>query len=256
MDLFKEKFERVEQKYLLNTEQYRAVLGDIGKMTLPDEYGQSRICNVYYDTPDWQIIRRSIEKPDYKEKLRLRCYGEPDSGSTAFVEIKKKYKGIVYKRRVAMTYSEASTYLSGESQVQKASQITREIDYFIGHYKGLHPAMLISYNRTAFYTSDGSGFRVTFDSDIIWRTNDLDMTKSIEGSRLLTPGVYLMEIKIPCAMPLWMSHILDKYRVYPTSFSKYGKAYCEMISKPVSKDMHSAILCRSTKNNKEGELSA
>ncbi len=263
MELFKERFERIEQKYLMTEAQYRSVLNDISGMISPDEFGESRICNIYYDTPDWRIVRKSLEKPVYKEKLRLRCYGEPDAGSTAFVEIKKKFKGVVYKRRASMKFSEAAAYLSGKASPPKPCQITREIDSFINHYPGLHPAMLISYYRTAFYGKDDSEFRVTFDSNIMWRSRDVDLTRGAEGRLQLEPGTYLMEIKIPGAMPLWMSRVLDKYRVFPSSFSKYGRAYCDMISKAAAKASDSAgNMCLKSKNNennetnKEGELSA
>lgn len=228
MGKFKQKFERREQKYLLNAAQYREVLAAVTELTTPDKYGRSRICNIYYDTPDWRVIRRSLDKPVYKEKLRLRTYGVPDGDSRAFVEIKKKYKGIVYKRRIDMKYNEAVAYLSGTAPAPAPCQISREIDWFVASYPGLRPAMLISYERIALYGREDGEFRVTFDTDIMWRTTALDLTRGVEGRQLLPEGYCLMEVKMQGAMPLWMAEILDRFRVYPVSYSKYGEAYLEM----------------------------
>ena len=225
---FKHHFKRRELKYLLTDEQYRGLMDEIEHRTVPDDWGESRICNIYYDTPDFRVIRNSLEKPKYKQKLRLRTYGEPSDGSTAFVEIKKKYKGVVYKRRVDMRYDEAVGYLGGEPPPAPC-QITREIDWFVNSHESLAPAMLISYFRTALYCRDDPELRITFDRKIMWRRDQLDLRMGVEGRELLGKGQYLMEIKIPGAIPLWLSALLEKYKIYPTSFSKYGRAYCDMM---------------------------
>ena len=142
-------FKRKELKYLLDTEQYGVVLSLLdGRMKL-DEYGHSVICSLYFDTPDYRLIRTSMQKPPYKEKLRLRTYGTPTDGSIAFAEIKKKYKGIVYKRRVMLPYADALGWLTGGRGYPEPCQISREIDYFRSYYEGLHPTMFLSYEREA-----------------------------------------------------------------------------------------------------------
>ncbi len=65
-------FRRVEKKYLLNMEQYERLRVALRDYIVPDDYPKSTICNVYYDTPDYLLISRSLEKPVYKEKFRLR----------------------------------------------------------------------------------------------------------------------------------------------------------------------------------------
>lgn len=226
---FKQKFERLEQKYLLTDAQRAALEVALDGRFVPDEYGESRICSLYYDTPDYRLIRRSLDKPIYKEKLRLRTYGVPDGGSMAFAEIKKKYRGIVYKRRVGMTYTEAQRFLGRDAPPPEVTQISREIDRMFELYPGLRPAMLIAYDRTALFGADDHELRLTFDRAITWRTDDLDISHGADGHRLLPPGLELMELKVPCAVPLWLSHELDKLGIYPISFSKYGEAYRHMI---------------------------
>lgn len=224
-------FMRYELKYLVTSEQRQAITDLAENYMRPDEFGKSTICSVYYDTPDMRLIRRSIEKPIYKEKLRMRSYGIPDAGDKVFVELKKKYKEVVYKRRVSMTEEQAEKYLSGKTEVPKHSQITSELDYFLTFYQNIMPSVFISCERSAFFGKDDSNLRITFDSDILWRDYDLSLLSGIYGKPLLGAGQSLMEIKISGAMPLWLSHKLSELGIYKVNFSKYGNAYMAMQKK-------------------------
>lgn len=227
MSQYQGTFKRYEKKYLLSEKKYRMLRQKLQNRLNIDKYGKVTICNIYFDTPDSLLIRTSLDKPVYKEKLRLRSYGTPSKGDQVFIELKKKYKGIVYKRRVDMELADAERYLYESVPPKKASQITREIDWVMNYYEGLVPAMYISYNRIAMYGVEDSQLRVTFDSSIIWRTEQLNLSAGVWGNQLLEEGQRLMEIKIPGAMPLWLSHILDDLELYPVSFSKYGRGYQE-----------------------------
>lgn len=221
-------FERREIKYLITKEQREKICRSMSKYMTGDKYGKSTICNIYFDMPDYYLIRHSMEKPVYKEKLRMRSYGIVSSDDTVFVELKKKYKSVVYKRRISMTEKEAMQYLCLGNTLQNPSQISREIDYFCSFYKGIHPAMFISYDREAYYAADDDSFRVTFDENILWRDYDFSLTSGIYGEPILLPGQSLMEIKTVSSIPLWMSSILTENHIYKTSFSKYGYAYESM----------------------------
>lgn len=225
MSQYQDVFKRYEKKYLLSEQQYELFQRRLKKYMTADHYGQTDICNIYFDTPDSYLIRSSLEKPVYKEKLRLRSYGIPKNSDTVFIELKKKYKGIVYKRRVDMTLKEATQYLYKKQQASYRSQIINEIDYFFSYYKDVQPRMYISYERIAFYGKEDQNLRITFDKNILWRTQALNLEKGIWGSPLLEKGQRLLEIKIPSAMPLWMADSLDELAIYPISFSKYGRAY-------------------------------
>ena len=223
---YQDTFKRVEIKYLLSASQKRELMKTIKKHMILDQYGRTTIQNIYYDTPDWQLIRTSLEKPIYKEKLRLRSYGTADPGKTVFIEIKKKYDGVVYKRRTSATEAEAMAYLNhGIKIAGHVDQISREIDYFKGFYKGLKPAMVISYEREAFYGMEDPDFRVTFDENILWREEDLTLRKDAYGNAILNPGQCLMEIKAAAAMPMWLTKEMNRLGIFQTSFSKYGRAY-------------------------------
>ncbi|MGB7606707.1 MAG: polyphosphate polymerase domain-containing protein [Lutisporaceae bacterium] len=225
MSKFQGTFKRYEKKYLLSEKKYKMLRQKLQDILIIDNFRKTTICNIYFDTPDHLLIRTSLEKPIYKEKLRLRSYGTPLDGDMVFVELKKKYKGIVYKRRVKMELSMAESYLYDLEPVSQPSQITREIDWFLNFYKDIAPAMHISYNRIAAYGVEDPELRVTFDSNILWREDKLWLGAGVSGNQLLEEGQRLMEIKIPGNMPLWLSHILDELEIYPTSFSKYGNAY-------------------------------
>jgi hypothetical protein len=192
-----------------------------------DAYGETSILNIYFDTPDYKLIERSLEKPVYKEKLRLRTYGTPTDDTNSFIEIKKKFKGVVYKRRISMPYHEALEYLVEGQKPKKESQISKEIDYFVSYYKGLRPAMAISYDRIALAGIEDPDLRITFDSNIRWRTEKLDLKEGNKGFDILLPGQHLMELKIAGAMSVELARILDELNIRSTSFSKYGRGYVE-----------------------------
>lgn len=218
-------FKRYEMKYLISDQQYSKLRQLLKEEMQVDEYGLTTICNIYFDTPDYRLIRTSLEKPVYKEKLRLRSYGTPTEQDTVFIELKKKYKGIVYKRREKMSLAAAEQYLYKDQPAQKSSQIMNEIDWFLKSYKNLEPAMYISYDRIAMYGVEDPNLRITFDCNIQWRDEELYLGSGIWGSPILEEGQKLMEIKISETFPLWLAHILAQLEIYPASFSKYGRGY-------------------------------
>ena len=232
---FRTVFERVELKYIISREQKNMLLGEMEGYMSADSYGRSVIRNIYYDTDSYLLIRRSVEKPVYKEKLRIRSYSRVSPEDTVFVELKKKYNGIVYKRRLSMPARAATEWLGGDRQ-ESDTQIEREIDYFCSYYKTLRPRVFLSYEREAYYSRDGSDLRVTFDESILCRTQDLSLESEVGGRPLLDENNVLMEIKCSGGIPLWLCGILSRERIYKTSFSKYGEAYKEYIFPKLSKD--------------------
>ncbi len=238
-------FKRYEKKYLLTQEQYKALLDGMNEHMKLDKYGRTTNCSLYYDTDSWELIRKSIEKPVYKEKLRVRSYSAAEASSPVFVELKKKYDSVVYKRRITLPNAEAQRWLSGaaagncadQGQLEKLSgsdrQIAGEIDYFVDHYRGLKPAAAISYERDSYAGTD-CDIRITFDRNILARTEGMDLSE-IRGIPLIPEGTVLMELKCPGCMPLWMSEVLSRERIYKSSFSKYGTAYRTMIFPALSK---------------------
>ena len=220
-------FERIEKKYRITAAQKEAVLREIGGRLLEDRFCRSTIQSLYLDTPDHRIIRNSIEARGhsvYKEKIRVRSYGTPVREDKVFFELKKKYKGIVYKRRICMTLAEAERYLE-EGICPKDSQIMREIDYAMNFYGRPKPAVMICYEREAYAIQDHPALRVTFDSNVRYRDRELSLGKGSQGIPITGSGEYLLEVKSDGAIPVWLSEILDRNKVYPSSFSKYGTAY-------------------------------
>ena len=222
-------FKRYELKYMLTLEQKEQLLRVMEPYMALDKYGRTRIRNIYFDTDDYLLIRRSIEKPRYKEKLRIRSYKRATPDSTVFVELKKKYDHVVYKRRVSLPEEEAMDWICGRKHTHKNGQITKEIDYFVRHYENLHPTVFLSYEREAYYDREGGDFRVTFDDNILCRRDDLNLEHKTGGDLILEKGKVLMEIKCSGGIPLWMAHALSELKIYKTSFSKYGTAYRTLI---------------------------
>ncbi|MCH5271328.1 MAG: polyphosphate polymerase domain-containing protein [Lachnospiraceae bacterium] len=225
-----EVFKRYEKKYLLTIPQYHTFLGKSKEYLCEDTFGSYSISNIYFDTPDFFLIRNSLEHPRYKEKLRLRCYGEVTPDSPVFLEIKKKYDHIVYKRRTSLTLSEAEAYLYRSLPPKDGNQILREIDWLFARYP-LQPAIYLTCNRKAYCGKENSDLRVTFDTNIRGRNEHLFLQDGTDGLSLLPEGMILMEVKIPNAMPLWMCHLFTELSLQHCSFSKYGTYYREYICK-------------------------
>ena len=250
MAAIQEIFKRVEKKYIVTDEQQEELVRCMTGKAAADNYGLTTICNIYYDTPDHRLIRTSMEKPVYKEKLRIRSYGVPDKDGKVFVELKKKYKGVVYKRRVDMSLLESYEFVNFGVMPGKNPQIEKEIAYFLSFYKDIAPAMYLSYDRVAFAGIGTPDLRITFDSNITYREEEIRLEKGSWGAKLLDPHTRLMEIKIPGAMPLWLSWRLDDLKIYPASFSKYGEAYKQVFSRALDRNKYLKL----TETNDKGKV--
>jgi len=220
-------FERIEKKYLLTPAQYQAMIRGMAFYVQPDEHPRYTIGNVYYDTADYALIRASLEKPVYKEKLRVRSYGVPGDDGAVFVELKKKFDGVVYKRRVTVSAAEAAAWLGG-GEAPLTSQISREIDWFMDRYRP-EPKVYITYDREAYAGREDKELRLTFDTGLRWRDTAVDLRQGRDGRPLLGEDQILMEIKIPGAAPLWLVRLMSENDIRTTSFSKYGTYYKQII---------------------------
>jgi hypothetical protein len=237
-----EVFNRIEKKYLFDTDTLMVLLKKLEGHVVEDSHSKGRdyyrICNLYYDTPMDELIRNSLEKPAYKEKLRLRSYGIPGLYDKVFLEIKKKYKGKGNKRRILLPLSEAYNFISSKKIPDTDGineQIANELAYFL-NTREICPKLYLSYDRKAFYGADDENLRITFDTNILTRRHDLKLESGSFGDELIKNGQWLMEIKTVGAVPLWLAHILSECEIYPTSFSKYGKEYINQVQNFLEKD--------------------
>ena len=226
---FQTVFKRYELKYMLIPEQKEKILEAMSPYMELDKYGRTTIRNVYFDTDSYRLVRRSIEKPAYKEKLRIRSYSQATANSTVFVELKKKYEKVVYKRRLPLCEADAMSWICREQACPFDTQISREIDYFIDFYGKLKPTVFLAYEREAYYDKGGADFRVTFDDNILARQTNVNLCSNVYGEQILPEGNVLMELKCSGGIPLWMVEVLSRERIYKTSFSKYGTAYTTLI---------------------------
>lgn len=215
-------FKRHEVKYLITINQYINLMNYLSDKVEKDVFYKSTIYNVYYDTDNFELIRKSIEKPIYKEKLRIRSYDKTTLDSSVYVELKKKYDHIVYKRREKIAYK----YVLNNSFLEGAeTQIYKEIKYFNDFYGGLTPKMFLSYEREAYYFKDDKQIRITFDTNIKYRTENVNLLPSISDIKLLPNNFVLMELKVPFSNPYDLAKYLSSEKIFKTSFSKYGTAY-------------------------------
>ena len=235
-------FVRKEKKYLISESQKDELL-----KVLPQYMDFDKFCingkkytvnNIYFDTETFNVIRHSLSKPKYKEKLRIRSYiNEAHDFDLVFLEVKKKFNGVVNKRRVLFPLKDIETYLQNGIRpidiTAQQSQIFDEIDYILLNEK-VSPAVYLSYLRIALFAKEDSTIRLTIDEDIITRTTNLSLREKRFGNSLLPKGYYLMEIKVNGAFPLWLANILTSLKIYPTSFSKYGKFYLNVVKEKIN----------------------
>ena len=228
-------FKRNELKYMITIDQKKRILKTINKYMQLDKYGRTTIRNIYFDTPNYRLIRRSIEKPAYKEKLRIRSYKLAEDDSIVFIEVKKKYDSIVYKR-IAIPLNDAMDMVCNKNKLNNETQISNEISYFISFYENLQPSVFLSYEREAYFCLENTDLRITFDENILYRDYDLDLCKDAYGDLVLEKGYSMMEIKCSYGMPLWLTKLLSEEHIYKTSFSKYGTAYQMIFKKNKEKE--------------------
>ena len=232
-----EVFNRYEKKYFVTADQLPYVRERISEYMYLDEHNKDdqmyTICNIYYDTPNNDIVTRSIQRPEYKEKLRLRSYGTPSLDDKVFIEIKKKYEGLVNKRRSTILLKDAYDFIDtgkiGEMKPFMNRQILEEIGYMLSIHE-IVPAMFLAYDRLAYFDKSDDDFRLTFDANIRTRRDDLRLEHGSRGSLLLDKDTYIMEIKAVNAVPLWFAKLLSDFRLYPISFSKYGTRFLKEIA--------------------------
>jgi hypothetical protein len=222
-------FKRYEQKYLLSQDQYRDFMDQIGWAFQPDKYGPSTIYSVYYDTPDRRIINRTFTKSAYREKLRLRSYGIPGPKDNVYIELKKKYKGITYKRRFPVNFEALESLYTLPPPPAEEGGLFDEFNYFYQRYP-LKPAFFISYDRIALESREDNRLRLTFDTNIRWRDENFDFSYGTLGCPLLNPNECLMELKTVEPIPFFISSNLTKNRIFPTSFSKSKLAYLDSVN--------------------------
>lgn len=218
-------FERHEIKYLLSETQVSSLQDAMKPYMTADTYGHTTIRNIYFDTDTYRLIRHSLEHPTYKEKLRVRSYAPAGPEDPVFVELKKKYRSVVYKRRLSLSQETAIDCILHRKPLPDPSQIASEIDYFCAYYQTLSPAVFLSYERDAYRALDGGDLRITVDQNILSRRTDFRLDSPLYGTPLLEPKTMLLEIKTSQGLPLWLTHWLTRNHLYKTSFSKYGAAY-------------------------------
>ena len=218
-------FKRREMKFLLNEEQYNTLRERIMEFMTEDNFGKHTILNIYLDNRNNDLIRSSLGKPIYREKLRLRTYGQQaEDSSAAFLEIKKKFRGITYKRRFELNYKELHDYITDGELPSERGQVFEEIDYMIRRMS-LKPKIVICYDREAYYGNDDKEFRLTFDGNIRFRRDDLDLRSGDYGEYLSAQPFMVMEVKSAGAIPIWLVNILSEQKIYCGSFSKYGTIF-------------------------------
>ena len=216
-------FNRVEEKYLLNKKQKEKLLSMIKEHIKEDKFFKSEMYNIYFDNINNDLIINSIDKPLFKEKVRLRSYGIPKLDDYVFLEIKTKYKGVVGKRRIKVILKEFYEYLN-TGKYNNNSQIMKEIDYIFKYYD-LKPYIFISYDRLSYRGRDEEDLRITFDSNLRSRLGNLCLEIGNSGSKQYYNDINIMEIKTLNSMPMWLVSALSELKIFPTSFSKVGKIY-------------------------------
>lgn len=218
---------------MLQQSKKKQILDKISDYVRIDKYGPSTICNIYFDSKNHDLIRTSLDKPIYKEKVRMRSYNVPNENTEVFLKIKKKYDGVVYKRRISSQLHDMEAYLNSGASIACNEQIKKELDYCFDYYQ-LKPALFLAYDRIAYYDKTNDEFRISFDTNIISRDYDLELEKGVYGEKLIDSDTYIMEVKCSSGYPMWFLKAIEEMKLYPHSFSKYGSIYEESLKRKES----------------------
>jgi hypothetical protein len=167
--------------------------------------------------------------------MRIRSYYDSkDPEDKIFMEIKKKCDGQGNKRRIKLKIKEVEPFVNEgilpETSDYLSGQVAKELQYYLKINK-VHPALYVQYDRLALFGKEDKNFRMTFDRNVHTRRNNFVFGESDEDELLLPDGMYIMEIKILGAMPLWLTHILSENGLYSRGFSKYGAKYKQDLEK-------------------------
>ncbi|MCK9857743.1 polyphosphate polymerase domain-containing protein [Paenibacillus sp. ATY16] len=227
-----EVFNRYESKYLMDSQSFHEIYNRLLDYMELDEYNKNdqfySISNLYFDTDQHSIIRNSLAKPKYREKLRLRAYGVPKPDAKVYLELKKKVCGLVNKRRTGLTLDEAyefvRTGVEPEPKPYMNKQVIQEIKYFLGRYE-LQPKVYLAYDRIAMFCKNNRDLRITFDTNIRSRRYDLKLEAGDHGELLMAKDQWLMEVKAEKTVPVWLAQLLSELGMFRTGFSKYGNEY-------------------------------
>ncbi|CAG7638984.1 polyphosphate polymerase domain-containing protein [Paenibacillus allorhizosphaerae] len=231
-----EVFNRYENKYLMDTKAFYSIYNCLMEYMELDAFNKDdkfySISNLYYDTKQHTLVRNSLSKPKYREKLRIRAYGVPAPDAKVYLELKKKVFGLVNKRRTALKLHEAYEFVrTGQAPDYRKGmngQVIQEIDYFLSRYE-LRPMVYLAYDRIAMFCKGNRDLRITFDTNIRSRRYDLKLESGDYGDPLLERGQWLMEVKAEKTIPVWLAKLLAEHQMYRTSFSKYGNEYKKSI---------------------------
>lgn len=216
---------RVEKKYIIQNDVLKDLLKDLEPYLVADKYKHSTITNLYFDTDDYEIIRRSIAATNFKEKFRIRSYSpEPVLDSQVFMEIKSKNDGVVYKERFQTTLFSAINFLNGVEDIEDKA-FADNMEIFMGKYPTMKPKMYIYYDRLSMKAKDSNKVRLTVDSNLTYRDINLDDLTNKSGKALLDSNYSIVEIKLNQEMPEWLEEVLENHQIEKGSFSKYGTAY-------------------------------
>jgi hypothetical protein len=249
-------FKRIEKKYIFTREKYNELMSRLEGKLDENEFPNSKILNLYFDTQNYDLAIKSIQKPIFKEKVRLRSYNVPNEDSVLFLELKRKYKGIVGKRRIGITKTEYEEYMrTGTIKNYEDKQIFKELDYTIKRYN-IIPKMMVCYDREAYYLKENHNIRITFDFNLRSRTEDLDLFLGDAGRKFFEEDICILELKSCDAIPIWLAKLLNELKIYPTSFSKYGEIYKKMVLNSKEKSTYSISKNKKRKNKKEVEKKA
>lgn len=227
-------FKRYERKYLVSKSKAQDFLSLVSDRLSFDAFcvggRKYRIYNIYFDTDDFAVIRESVSKPAFKEKARFRAYDNYAETGMGFLEIKRKIRGVVVKRRIALSEPDALRFVStGVLPPDLDGQMARELKWYFD-CNDVGPRAYISYDRMAFFCTDDKNIRVTFDDNILYRTHDVSVLAGDDGQSLLPSDICILELKFAEAMPVWMASALSECEIYPHSFSKYGNVYKQLMT--------------------------
>lgn len=223
---------KVMTTYKLSYAQY----SQLRKRSYPhlvEEYeGIHELSSLYFDTPDFELMREVQEEGAYQELFRMRTDALLMKESLVAMEIVKQFNGRKSLRSVLIPYVNAQSFLRNYRKhvlkVGVEAQISREIEYLVSG-RNLVPKVVISSDRISVVSTKKGRLEMDFDFNIRWRTADLDLKKGNVGEFVDPTLNVLMTVKSEGNHPQWFRELVEELNLCESSFSSLMVTYKEQL---------------------------
>jgi len=220
-------FDRWELKYVVTVKQMYQLMHALKNYVVLDENGDDglyKIKSIYYDSHDFKFYHEKMNGNKYRQKVRLRGYNNVAYNDDVYFEIKQRYNTTVQKRRAELKLSDAYELmkhpLDAEQYADKKRIVLDEIRY-LSSMHALEAKAIVSYDRKAYMGKYEDGLRITFDTNLKCRKENLNLEEYHKEKYFVHPSLAVLEIKTNEKVPIWLVSLIQRFEIEAHRVSKY-----------------------------------